>query len=85
MDLPSAVPKIQHQVSHELDIGVLDVNRGAQPTNILGDIVAKDNAPHRRLSSSALAHEQHLALLLTLDRVHLDCRAVRLSISVVVD
>jgi len=67
---PSAVPEIEHEVSHELDVAVLDVDCRAQPTDIFGDIVTEDDASHRRLASSALAHQQYLALLLPLDRIH---------------
>lgn len=69
-DSPSAVPEIEHQVAHELDVAVLHVNRRAQPPHVLCDIVAEDNGAHRRLARAALAHEQHLALLLSLARVH---------------
>ena len=69
---PSTVPEIEHQVSHELDIAVLDVDCRAQPTDVFGDIVAKHDASHRRLASPALAHQQHLALFLSFDRVHRD-------------
>ena len=47
---PSTVPEIEHQVSHELDIAVLDVDCRAQPTDVFGDIVAKHDASHRRLA-----------------------------------
>lgn len=69
-DAPSAVPQVQHQVPHELDVAVLDINGGAQAAHVLGDIVAEDDGAHRRLAGAALAHEQHLALLLALARVH---------------
>ena len=68
--LPSTVPEIQHQVSHELDIAVLDINGGAETAHVLGHVVAEDNAAHGRLAGAALAHEQHLALLLPLRCVH---------------
>lgn len=69
---PPAVPEIEHEVSHKLDVAVLDVDCRAQPTDIFRDIVAKHDASHRRLASSTLAHQQHLALLLPFDRVHRD-------------
>lgn len=70
--LPSAVPQVEHEVAHELDVAVLHVYRCTQSSYVLGDIVAEDDASHRRLPCTALAHEQHLALLLPLGRrVHL--------------
>lgn len=69
---PATIPEIQHQVPHELDIAVLDVDGRAQPPHILGHVVAEDDTPHGRLASAGFAHQQHLALLLPLARVHLD-------------
>lgn len=43
---PSAIPEVEHQVAHELDVAVLDVDGRAQSTHVLGDIVAEDDAPH---------------------------------------
>ena len=71
MNVPSTVPQVQHQVAHELDVAVLDIDCSAQSAYVLGDIVAENDAPHRRLSCSTLAHQEHLALLLALCRVHL--------------
>ena len=67
-ELPPAIPQIQRQIPHELDMAVFHVNRGPQPPHILGDVVAEDNRPHRRLARAALPHQQHLSLLLA--RVH---------------
>ena len=58
---------------------MLDVNSGAQPPDIFRDIVTEHDAPHRRLAGPTLAHQQHLALLLPLGRVHRVCRANVLS------
>jgi hypothetical protein len=71
MNIPSTVPEIEHQVTHELDVAVLDIDCGTQPAYVLGDVVAKDDASHRRLSCPALSHQEHLALLLALCRIHL--------------
>ena len=68
--VPSAIPEIQHEVPHELDVAVLDVDSGTQSADILGDIVAEDNASHGRLARATFAHQQHLALLLTLLGIH---------------
>lgn len=70
INIPSAVPEIQHQVPHELDIAMLDIDRSAQSAHILGYVVAEDDAAHGRLPRAALPHEQHLALLLPLGGVH---------------
>jgi len=70
--VPSAVPEVQHQIAHELDIAVLHVDGRAKASHVLCDIVAEDDASHRRLAGAALAHQQHLALLLPLGgRIHL--------------
>lgn len=68
--LPSAIPQIQHEVAHELDVAVFDINGSAQSANVFCNIVAENDASHGRLASTALAHQQHLPLLLTLLRVH---------------
>lgn len=68
--VPPAVPKVEHQIAHELDVAVLHVNGRTQSADVFGDIVAEDDAAHGRLAGAALAHEQHLALFLALDRVH---------------
>jgi hypothetical protein len=51
---------------------MLDIDGRTQSTDVFRDIITKDDTPHRRLASSTLAHQQHLALLLTLDRIHLE-------------
>jgi hypothetical protein len=51
---------------------MLDIDGRTQSADILRDIVTEDDTPHRRLAGSALAHQQHFALLLTLDRIHLE-------------
>ena len=40
---PSAIPQVQCEVSHELDMAVLYVNGSAETPYILGDIVAEDD------------------------------------------
>jgi hypothetical protein len=54
---------------------MLDIDCCAQSAHIFRDVIAEDNTTHGRLARAALAHKQHLALLLTLSRVH-DCRVV---------
>lgn len=70
MGIPSTVPKIEHEVAHKLDITMLDIDGRAQSAHVFGNVVAEDDTSHRRLASSTLAHKQHFALLLALDRVH---------------
>ena len=43
-------------------MGVLDVDGGAEPPGVPGDVVGEDDAPHRRLAGAGLAHEQDLLL-----------------------
>ena len=43
-------------------MGVFDVDGGAEPPRVPGDVVGEDDAPHRRLAGTRLAHEQHLLL-----------------------
>ena len=45
-------------------MAVLYVDCRTEPANILGDIIAEDDRAHRRLARAALAHQQHLSLLL---------------------
>ena len=65
MHLPATIPQVEHEISHEFDVTVLDIDRSTQPPNIFGDVVTENYSSHRRLPSAALAHQQHLALLLT--------------------
>jgi len=71
---PSTVPKIEHQIAHEANITVFNINRRSEPSDIFCDIVAEDNRSHRRLACARSAHKQNFALLLTLvrSRAHLD-------------
>lgn len=50
---------------------MLDIDGRAQPAHVLGNIIAEDDAPHGGFARAALAHQQHLALLLAFDRIHL--------------
>ena len=43
-------------------MGVFDVDGGAEPPRVPGDVVGEYDAPHRRLAGARLAHEQHLLL-----------------------
>ena len=43
-------------------MGVFDVDGGAEPPGVPGDVVGEDDAPHRRLAGARLAHEQHFLL-----------------------
>lgn len=72
MHLPAAVPEIEHEVSHEFDIAVLDVDCCSESTDIFGDVVAEDDSPHRRLARATFAHQQHFPLLLAARDVHLE-------------
>lgn len=58
--LAPAVPEVEGQVAEEADVRVLDVDRGAQPPCVLGDVVGEDDGAHRGLAGAALAHQQHL-------------------------
>jgi len=71
---PSAIPQIEHQITHEPDITVLNINGCSKSPDILGYIVAEDDRPHGTLAGSRFAHEQHLALFLALgeSRTHFD-------------
>ena len=55
--LPAAVPQVEHQVSQESHVGVLDVNRRAEPHGVSGEVVGKDYTPHGGLAAAALAHQ----------------------------
>jgi hypothetical protein len=68
--VPSTVPEVEHEVAHELDVAVFDIDGRAQPAHIFGNVIAEDDASHRRLAGSTLAHQQHLALLLALYGIH---------------
>lgn len=63
--LPSTIPEIEHEIAHEAYVTVLDIDGSAQSSNILGHVVAEDDGAHRRLARARLAHQQHLALLLS--------------------
>lgn len=41
---------------------VFNVEGGAEPHGVLGGVVGEDDGPHRGLTRSGLAHEQHLLL-----------------------
>ena len=43
---PSAVPKIEHQIPHEPNVTMLNINRSPQSSYILSHIVAKDDRSH---------------------------------------
>lgn len=63
--MPATIPQIQCQISHELRMAVLHVNCRTQAAHIFCDVIAEDDRAHRGLARAALAHEQHLFLLLT--------------------
>ena len=44
--IPSAIPKVEYKAAQEFDSAVFDIYRCTQTTNILGDIVAEDDAAH---------------------------------------
>lgn len=78
LDLPSAIPQVEYEISHESNVAVFDVNCSAQAAHIFGDIVAEYDGPHGRFASSRSSHQQHLSLLLALaalsGRAHLSER-----------
>lgn len=43
---PSTVPQVQHQVTHELNVAMFDIDGSPEPPHILCDVVAKHNAAH---------------------------------------
>ena len=43
-------------------MGVLDVDGGAEPPGVPGDVVGEDDGAHRRLARAGLAHQQNLLL-----------------------
>lgn len=51
-----------YQVSKQFDVGMFDVDGGAEPPRVPGDVVGEDDGPHRRLPGARLAHQQHLLL-----------------------
>lgn len=44
---PSTVPDIEQEIAQKLDSFLVDVNGGAQPANVLCDVIAEDDAAHR--------------------------------------
>lgn len=74
IDLPSTVPQVKSQVTHELDMAVLHIDSSTEAAHILSDVVAKYNGAHRRFSRATLAHQEHLSLLLAC--VHIADRLV---------
>jgi hypothetical protein len=68
--LPAAVPQIEHEIAHESDIAMFDVHGSSQTANVLRHIIAEDDGTHGRLACARTAHEQHLALLLSLQALH---------------
>lgn len=70
IDLPSTVPEIQRQVAHELSMAVLNIDGGAETTNIFGNIIAEDDAAHGGLARATLAHQEDL--LFTFAGVHVE-------------
>lgn len=40
---PSAIPQVQCEVAHELDVAVLHINCSTEASDILCDVVAEDN------------------------------------------
>jgi hypothetical protein len=59
---------------------MLNINRSSQSSYIFGDIVAEHHRSHRRFPSAALAHKQHLSVLLLPGGIHLcgQCEQVTL-------
>ena len=51
-DVPAAVPEIEYQIAQELELCVLYIDRRTQPSDILRDIIAEDDAAHRGLPRS---------------------------------
>ncbi len=49
---------------------MFDIYRCTQAANIFGDIIAEDDAAHRRFARTRLAHQEDLLLLGFLEAVH---------------
>ena len=43
--LAAAVPQVEAEVAEELDVGVLDVDGGAEPAGVPRDVVGEDYGP----------------------------------------
>ena len=85
--LTAAVPEVEHQVSKEADVGVLNVDRRSEPHRVACEIVGKDDRAHRRLAGARLAHQQHLlqhtersSLARAYNQPHTEQRAQRASL-----
>ena len=68
--IPSAIPKIEYKTAQELDSAVLDIYGGPETADIFGDIIAEDDAAHRRFTRARFAHQENLLLLGLLKVVH---------------
>jgi len=40
--LPSTIPQVEHEVAHEADVAVLDIDGSSQSADVLGHVVAED-------------------------------------------
>ena len=55
--IPSTIPKIENKTAQELDSAVLNIYCCTQAADVFGDIIAEDDAAHRRLARAGLAHK----------------------------
>ena len=60
--LTATVPQVEVKVAKEPHVGVFDIDGGSQPPCVPGDVVGKDDGPHRGLAWPRLAHQKDLFL-----------------------
>ena len=63
-DSPSTIPKIESQIAQELDMAEVNIDCSAQSSRVLRNVIAENDAAHRALSTTRLAHQQDFLLLL---------------------
>jgi len=70
VDKPSTVPQVEHKVSQEFDGAMFDINGSAEAAHVFSNIVAEDDATHRRFARATFAHQEDLFPLWLLESVH---------------
>lgn len=54
--LAAAVPEIEHEISHEPDVAVFDVDGSPETPHVFCDVVAEDYAAHAGFARAGFAH-----------------------------